>query len=71
MKLDGRISNILTKPAVLVGMLLVSAFSHVNAQVNAEQVMAIGRNVMSMEDYVLAIQHFNQAIKAKPYLSEP
>lgn len=71
MKLDGRISNILTKPAVLVGMLLVSAFSHVNAQVNAEQVMAIGRNVMSMEDYVLAIQYFNQAIKAKPYLSEP
>ncbi len=43
----------------------------VNAQVNAEQVMNIGRNVLSMEDYMLAIQYFNQAIKAKPYLAEP
>lgn len=41
------------------------------AQVNAEQVMQIGRNVLSMEDYMLAIQYFNQAIKAKPYLAEP
>lgn len=41
------------------------------AQINAEQVMNIGRNVMSMEDYMLSIQYFNQAIKAKPYLSDP
>ena len=41
------------------------------AQVNAEQVMNIGRNVLGMEDYMLAIQYFNQAIKAKPYLSDP
>lgn len=41
------------------------------AQVNADQVMAIGRNVMAMDDYILAIQYFNQAIKAKPYLSDP
>lgn len=40
-------------------------------QVNAEQVMNIGRNVLSLEDYMLAIQYFNQAIKAKPYLSDP
>lgn len=42
-----------------------------DAQVNAEQVLTIGRNVLSMEDYMLAIQYFNQAIKAKPYLSDP
>lgn len=42
-----------------------------SAQVNAEQVMNIGRNVLSMEDYMLAIQYFNQAIKAKPYLADP
>ena len=42
-----------------------------SAQVNAEQVTAIGRNVLSMEDYVLAIQYFNLAIKAKPYLTDP
>ena len=41
------------------------------AQVDAEQVMNIGRNVLSMDDYMLSIQYFNQAIKAKPYLSEP
>lgn len=43
----------------------------VAAQTNAEQVLAIGRNVLSMEDYMLAIQYFNQAIKAKPYLADP
>lgn len=42
-----------------------------DAQVNADQVLAIGRNVLSMEDYMLAIQYFNQAIKAKPYLADP
>lgn len=41
------------------------------AQVNAEQVVNIGRNVLAMDDYMLAIQYFNQAIKAKPYLSDP
>lgn len=44
--------------------------SEAYAQVDAEQVMTIGRNVLSMEDYALAIQYFNMAIKAKPYLSE-
>lgn len=41
------------------------------AQINAEQVITIGRNVLSMDDYMLSIQYFNQAIKAKPYLAEP
>lgn len=41
------------------------------AQVNAEQVLLIGRNVLSMQDYMLAIQYFNAAIAAKPYLSDP
>lgn len=42
----------------------------IRAQVNAEQVLNIGRNVLSMEDYLLAIQYFNLAIKAKPYLAD-
>lgn len=41
------------------------------AQINAEQVLNIGKNVLSMDDYMLAIQYFNQAIKAKPYLADP
>ena len=41
------------------------------AQINAEQITSIGRNVLSMDDYMLAIQYFNLAIKAKPYVAEP
>ena len=41
------------------------------AQINTEQVVNIGRNALYFEDYVLAIQYFNQAIKAKPFLAEP
>lgn len=33
--------------------------------------MMIGRNALYFEDYVLAIQYFNQIIKTKPYLAEP
>ena len=41
------------------------------AQINTERVMAIGRNALYFEDYVLSIQYFNQVIGAKPYLSDP
>ncbi|MCH5214812.1 MAG: tetratricopeptide repeat protein [Muribaculaceae bacterium] len=41
------------------------------AQVNAEQVTAIGRNVLSLDDYMLAIHYFNLAINAKDYRAEP
>lgn len=43
----------------------------VNAQINTDRVMAIGRNALYFEDYVLSIQYFNQVINAKPYLYEP
>ena len=36
-----------------------------------QQVVNIGRNALYFEDYILAIQYFNQAIKAKPFLAEP
>lgn len=42
-----------------------------HAQINTERVMAIGRNALYFEDYVLSIQYFNQVIGAKPYLAEP
>ena len=42
-----------------------------SAQINTERVMAIGRNALYFEDYVLSIQYFNQVIKVKPYLAEP
>lgn len=55
---------------LLAALSLASALPAL-AQINAEQVLAIGKNVLSMDDYMLSIQYFNQAIKAKPYLPEP
>ncbi len=52
-------------------ILAAAALSPAKAQINAEQVITIGKNVLSMDDYMLAIQYFNQAIKAKPYLADP
>ncbi len=41
------------------------------AQVNTDRVMAIGRNALYFDDYILSIQYFNQVIRAKPWLAEP
>ena len=41
------------------------------SQINTDRVMAIGRNALYFEDYVLSIQYFNQVIGARPYLYEP
>lgn len=41
------------------------------AQINTEQAVAVGRNAFYFDDYVLAIQYFNRAIKAKPYQAKP
>lgn len=41
------------------------------AQLNTDRTIQVGRNALYFEDYLLAIQHFNQAIEAKPYLAEP
>ena len=38
----------------------------VGAQINTDRVMAIARNALFFEDYVLSIQYFNQVISAKP-----
>ena len=39
------------------------------AQINTDRVLAIGRNALYFEDYVLSIQYFNQVIKSKPWLA--
>ncbi len=51
--------------------LLSGFFTFGYAQVNTDRMIAIGRNALYFEDYVLSIQYFNQVIKAKPYLAEP
>ncbi len=54
---------------LLLAMLATVMGAH--AQINTDQVVNIGRNALYFEDYILAIQYFNQAIKAKPFLAEP
>ncbi|MBR5170974.1 MAG: tetratricopeptide repeat protein [Muribaculaceae bacterium] len=52
-------------------LVLLAATMGAHAQINTDQVVNIGRNALYFEDYILAIQYFNQAIKAKPFLAEP
>jgi len=46
-------------------------FIPVQAQINTDKVLTIGRNALYFEDYILSIQYFNQVIRSKPYLAEP
>lgn len=57
--------------AVFVAVMCVCCVALSRAQVNADQVLNIGRNALYFEDYMVAIQYFNQAISAKPYLAKP
>jgi len=52
-------------------LLIGSGFISIQAQINTDRVLAIGRNALYFEDYVLSIQYFNQVIRSKPYLAEP
>ena len=57
---------------VVIILLIHFIFSFsLHAQVNAEMVTLMGRNALSVDDYLTAIRYFNQAIEAKPYLSRP
>ncbi len=54
----------------ILGILLLCT-TGAAAQINTDQVIRIGRNALYFEDYMLAVQYFNQAIAAKPYLAQP
>ncbi len=61
--------NIIPKIAcVLVALLSILTMK---GQIDADRVLRVGQNALYFEDYVLSIQYFNQAIQAKPYLSQP
>ncbi|MBR4119201.1 MAG: tetratricopeptide repeat protein [Bacteroidales bacterium] len=57
------------KSIIIIIMLTITL--PVTAQLNTDRVMNIGRNALYFEDYILAIQYFNQVIKVKPYMAEP
>lgn len=56
---------------ILITLYLLLTTLVVFPQVNTNRVMMIGKNAMYFEDYVVAIQYFNQVISAKPHLAEP
>ena len=57
---------------VLILTLIITSFAtSVYSQINADRVLANGRNALYFEDYVLSIQYFNQVIRVKPHLPEP
>ena len=56
---------------IFLNLLFVLSLTVATAQVNTDRVMLIGRNALYFEDYVLAIQYFNQVIGSKPYLAAP
>ena len=56
---------------LIINLIFVLSLTATTAQINTERVMQIGRNALYFEDYVLAIQYFNQVIGAKPYLAAP
>ena len=58
------------KKVILVAILILHALC-IRAQVNTDRLLRVGSNALYFSDYVLAIQYFNQIIKAKPYLEEP
>lgn len=51
--------------------IVMSLSSALQAQINTDRVLQIGRNALYFEDYVLSIQYFNEVIAVKPYLAEP
>lgn len=58
-------------PYVTSIIIALFQFLTLNAQIDADRVLRVGQNALYFEDYVLSIQYFNQAIQAKPYLSQP
>lgn len=59
------------KRKIFIFILTFFSYHNISAQINTDRVLIIGRNALYYEDYVLAIQYFNQVIISKPYLAEP
>lgn len=59
------------KTLYIISLFFVLGIGNVQSQIDTDRMTIIGRNALYFEDYVLAIQYFNQIIRAKPYLAEP
>ena len=58
--------RLLKKLPILLLILLPNS-AGLQAQINTDHMMMVGRNALYFNDYVLSIQYFNQVINAKPY----
>ncbi|MBD5255374.1 MAG: tetratricopeptide repeat protein [Barnesiella sp.] len=52
-------------------ILSIFASFSATAQINTDQMLQTGCNALYFEDYIVAIQYFNQVIAAKPHLARP
>lgn len=68
---DARCKSRTALYALFCVLLALPPFHKAAAQVDADMVTLMGRNALSVDDYLTAIRYFNQAIEAKPYLSRP
>ncbi len=59
------------KLVILCSIFLSVITGSVKAQIDTDRMTIIGRNALYFEDYILAIQYFNQIIRVKPYLADP
>lgn len=51
-------------------LVLMCAATPLWAQLNTQRVLAMGRNALYYEDYVVGLQYFTMCVNAKPYLGE-
>lgn len=58
------------KPIIILFFLLMSSWCGY-AQWNTNNMLRVGKNAIYFDDYVSAIDNFNNIIRVKPYLSEP
>ena len=63
--------NKIKRTGLVFIVFLIGFFLPVKSQINTDRVLAIGKNALYFEDYILSIQYFNQVIKSKPYLADP
>lgn len=49
---------------------LFFACCRLSAQINAQQVLLLGRSALYYDDFVTAINYFNSVIEAKPYMAD-
>jgi tetratricopeptide (TPR) repeat protein len=68
---ESRVYRIILKKSTLFFLLFQLFALSLTAQVNTDRVMAIGRNALYFDDFILSIQYFNQVIRFKPWLAEP